>query len=155
MSHPALNSIVADKSLELWAANVRENRFLPARRAEIPVAGSGFVVIAGSIGDRWTAPVIHTHLQQGAVGYFHPRFRGAAFEPAGRQRGTRRGAPEMPDSVGPLANVEDDGVIHGVVGHRHEFGVVARKPGAAKIKSAAKVTHVVVQDDVVSIDAAR
>ena len=53
------------------------------------------------------APIVHAHLQQGPLRNFDAGFDGAAFEAPGWQRGSGRGAPEMPDAVGALADFED------------------------------------------------
>ena len=49
--------------LELWASDICEHRFLPLRRREIPIAGSGFVIVSTqAVGDGRQAPIVHTHL---------------------------------------------------------------------------------------------
>src|SRR5579884_1766558 len=140
--------------LELRSAEIGKEGLLPSLGREVPIACAGFVVVAGGIRDGGAAPIIHAHLQQSAVGNLDPGSCGAAFELATGERRARRGAPEMPDAIGPLADIEDDGVARRVVRDRHGLEAVAGKPGLADIKPAAELAGVIVQDDVVAVNAA-
>jgi hypothetical protein len=68
-------------ALELRASNVREGGFLPLVGREVPVAGTGFVVVsAGSVRDGRSSPIIHAYLQERSLRNLDPGFDGAAFE---------------------------------------------------------------------------
>src|SRR5208282_2886820 len=70
--------------LELRPPDISEHCFLPLVGGEIPVAGSGFVVVsAWAVGDGRGAPIVHAHLQQGSGRNFDAGFDGAAFEVSG------------------------------------------------------------------------
>ena len=91
--------------LELRDAYVGECGFLPLVGGEIPVAGSGFMVVsAGAVGDSWIAPVVHPHLQQGSGRNLGADCNGAACELSGWQRCSMRWTPEVPYTVGALAD---------------------------------------------------
>src|SRR5580700_9643085 len=102
--------------LELRAAHICEQRFLPLVGSEVPVAGSGFVIIAaGAVDDGWSAPVIHSHLQQGAGRNLDAGFYGATFEVSRRKCGSWRGTPEMPDAIGTLSDWQHDRMIRVII----------------------------------------
>ena len=138
---------------KLRPSDVSESSFLPLIGWEVPVAGAGFVIVsAESVGDRRGTPIVHAHLQQGPRRNLDAGFDCAAFEVPGWQRGSRRGAPEVPNAIATLADWEHDCVIRCVMGHRHWVVLIGGKPRVTPVKSAANGATVVVQDYVFAID---
>ena len=134
----------------LLAFYICEDGLLPIVRGEIPVAGAGFVVVAaGAVSDGWVAPVTHAHLQQGSAGDFYLGLYRAAFEMAGRESGAGGCAPEMPDSVGILADAEDYGAA--VFMYIRGGWDLGAEPGVTAVKASANVAAIVIQDEGFSI----
>src|SRR5207253_285802 len=68
-----------EKSLRALGS-VGEDGFLPFIRREIPIAGTGFVIVAaGPVGGREIAPIVHPNLEEGAARNFGADFYRAAI----------------------------------------------------------------------------